>query len=632
MGTLHTLAQVAGEFVRSTAAPGQTVTLELSPVQGGNRARGAARYSVALLAPWLTAHKLRFVTSRGYLATYQYRDLATWAAKNLPGVACGFTIALPDASTLPAKWTPGRVAAQARRIADINGQALKDGAMQKAQSVADWAASQRKTDAMAAARAMSEAAALLDVLLLGAPWPEPGTAEPPVTPGNGDGGGGDGGGDGEAPSGAAPVGVVLDDAWSGGNRASIAGRHPELMRPGLTATWAGAGAIEAGYLVAKPGQAWGDATLSIAGTPEPGGASLTLLWDWPGYATGEDIYPIDITFAGTRVQVQRVNMAWNLIVNNTNWVPLELNDTTRAGAGGAPEPVGGAVYAIQIGTDTGATVRAFGLEWAGPAGAGGVFDGVQLSVAYGMGRLGRVRIENPAALRSEADAGTVMPGAGAGDGGGGGAGDGGGDVLGVRGEDGKYPAGSLIMKDTFTQNPGMLDARAIEQTVKAGDAWIGSPKAHVSLGLWGDQGESFTAQTGHGIAEYVTNGGYRVDFEFMAGSKPIVAWQYPLCIFIGDGLRTGFVINDVGAGPFLKFGDAENPISYSADEAYSGYMTVTDGLQTLQFMGQTMTTSNQCQYVDDDGESVDLGPLDAGAIYVSMDGTHQLLLLKVTAI
>ena len=195
MGTLHTLAAVAGEFVRRGAGPGQGVTIELTPAaDAGNRARGAARYTAALVAPWLTAHKLRFVTARGYLCTYQYRDIAIWATKNLPGIASKFTVSMDDASTLPAKWTQGRIAGQARRIAAINGQALKDGAMLKAKAVKDWAESQRKADTLAAARAMSEAAALLDVLNIGAPWPDPGLVEPPTTPGGGTGGGGAGGG------------------------------------------------------------------------------------------------------------------------------------------------------------------------------------------------------------------------------------------------------------------------------------------------------------------------------------------------------------------------------------------------------------------------------------------------------
>ena len=196
MGTLHTLAAVAGEFVRRGAGPGKGVTIELTPAaDAGNRARGAARYTAALVVPWLTEHKLRFVTARGYLCTYQYRDVAIWATKNLPGIASKFVVSMDDASTLPAQWTTGRIAGQARRIAAINGQALKDGAMMKAQTVKDWAESQRKADTLAAARAMSEAAALLDVLNIGAPWPDPGTVEPPTTLGNGGtGGGGTGGG------------------------------------------------------------------------------------------------------------------------------------------------------------------------------------------------------------------------------------------------------------------------------------------------------------------------------------------------------------------------------------------------------------------------------------------------------
>ena len=189
MGTIHGFANVVGELVRTMATAGRLVEVELRTLtDSGSRARRSAQYSVVVRMPGLTPHDIQIVTQRGYVAAYTFKAVSLWLVKNLPGVACALSVKVPDATTMPAKWTPGRVNAQETRIAEINADAIRAAAAEKAESVSEWAESTRKHETLASARAMSQAASMLDVLRSGAEWPEPdatlqpGPTQPPPPP------------------------------------------------------------------------------------------------------------------------------------------------------------------------------------------------------------------------------------------------------------------------------------------------------------------------------------------------------------------------------------------------------------------------------------------------------------------
>jgi hypothetical protein len=164
---VYCFLDAAAEIVRmtlKTAATGvHVVAVVLSPVAGINRARGVARYTVAVHLSWGPAEWVQGVTmvdSRGYLVEWTMGDLQTWLVSALPGAACRVVVHIDNAATLPKKWTAARVTKAAARIGGVVSGVLASAAA-KVATVTGWAESGRKAAVIEAAARMVGAAAML---------------------------------------------------------------------------------------------------------------------------------------------------------------------------------------------------------------------------------------------------------------------------------------------------------------------------------------------------------------------------------------------------------------------------------------------------------------------------------------
>lgn len=164
---VYCFVEVAAEIVRMTLTPAATgvhvLAVVLSPVAGINRARGVARYTVAVHLSWGPADWVTGVTlvdSRGYLVEWTMGDVQTWLVSALSGAECRVVVHVDSAASLPKKWTAARVIKAAARIGGAVSAVLAEAAA-KVATVAGWADSGRKTAVMDAAARMEGAAAML---------------------------------------------------------------------------------------------------------------------------------------------------------------------------------------------------------------------------------------------------------------------------------------------------------------------------------------------------------------------------------------------------------------------------------------------------------------------------------------
>lgn len=132
---------------------------------------------------------------------------------------------------------------------------------------------------------------------------------------------------------------------------------------------------------------------------------------------------------------------------------------------------------------------------------------------------------------------------------------------------------------------------------------------------------------------------------FLAGTRWEVTWDwipavdmvndhsrdYPLLFFAGDNLRAGFLVNGISLNPaipsaatlLISGGGAPVPVTYTAGTTYPGKLVVTDGLQTLTFLGQTLVANGTAKAYDDNGDPIPgvRLPLDWGDIYLKVGST-----------
>lgn len=188
---------VLGEVIRMTltnSTPYKILSITLTPVPNqGNRARAAARFTVSVSLSWGPlpwAAGVLLVDSRGYPLQWQLDAVGKWLVKSLSGADCVVNMTITNGAHIPARWSLARITAAAAKVSGVEAQDVIDDAAAKVTSVALWAASDRKTAVIDAARRMTEAAALLLVAqsvqrggaLGGAFVPEP---DPDPVPGPG---------------------------------------------------------------------------------------------------------------------------------------------------------------------------------------------------------------------------------------------------------------------------------------------------------------------------------------------------------------------------------------------------------------------------------------------------------------
>ena len=149
----------------TNSTPFKILSIVLTPVANqGNRARAAARFTVSVALSWGPlpwAAGVLLVDSRGYPLQWQLDAVGKWLVKALSGADCVVNMTITNGAHIPARWSLARITAAAAKVSGVEAQDVIDDAAAKVTSVALWAASDRKTAVIDAARRMTEAAALL---------------------------------------------------------------------------------------------------------------------------------------------------------------------------------------------------------------------------------------------------------------------------------------------------------------------------------------------------------------------------------------------------------------------------------------------------------------------------------------
>lgn len=179
---LHATMQVAGSIARRVGTGVLSITLDKLPAA---RARGSARYIVTMAADAVGGgESVRFVDARGYVRGLTLQEVGGWLEKYLSGEAIAVHLRIPDASSLPAQWTPARMAAMDARLAALDPQAMRAEAAAKTATVQGWADSGRRTAVIEAAGNMVQCAELVE-WLDGTANEWPGTGVPDESNGGG---------------------------------------------------------------------------------------------------------------------------------------------------------------------------------------------------------------------------------------------------------------------------------------------------------------------------------------------------------------------------------------------------------------------------------------------------------------
>ena len=109
---IHATRFVAGVALKNIGAG--LVTVTLTQVEGGSRARAAARFMVDVQhASMGDGERVRFIDARGYPEALQLGQVVQWLSKHMSGGAVSVRINVTDATRLPAPWTPSRINAMA---------------------------------------------------------------------------------------------------------------------------------------------------------------------------------------------------------------------------------------------------------------------------------------------------------------------------------------------------------------------------------------------------------------------------------------------------------------------------------------------------------------------------------------
>ncbi len=181
---IHATRFVAGVALKNIGAG--LVTVTLTQVEGGSRARAAARFMVDVQhASMGEGERVRFIDARGYPEALQLGQVVQWLSKHMSGGAVSVRINVTDAARLPAPWTPSRINAMAAKFAAVDPDALRDDAAAKVATVTSWADSGRRAAVLDAAARMGECAAFVEwVRGERAEWPGAGDGviEPPPPP------------------------------------------------------------------------------------------------------------------------------------------------------------------------------------------------------------------------------------------------------------------------------------------------------------------------------------------------------------------------------------------------------------------------------------------------------------------
>lgn len=172
---MYATQTVATELLRlALPAPGDGQMVRVVLAQdsfGVSRARAETRYTVEVFMPWVIGDQaISLCDARGYSLRWTFGDVARWLSRSLPGTYHAVTLEVWDAASLPAKWTEARLHAHADKFAAIDPGAMRADAAAKAQKVAGWVDSDRKSAILGAASVMEEVAARVELIRAGDPW------------------------------------------------------------------------------------------------------------------------------------------------------------------------------------------------------------------------------------------------------------------------------------------------------------------------------------------------------------------------------------------------------------------------------------------------------------------------------
>lgn len=186
----------------------------------------------------------------------------------------------------------------------------------------------------------------------------------------------------------------------------------------------------------------------------------------------------------------------------------------------------------------------------------------------------------------------------------------------------------LLLADTFTQNAGSINGRAVEQAPTA-LTWNGGGVVSSGLHAAGEtDGDYAGAGIDGGVAALDNVAPYVVSWTWTAGDMWPRRWIYPLLIYIGNAARVGFLINPDSDGVYwMDVGNgAPVAVEWVAGQTYQGTLAVAaDGSATLNFLGKTMQSAAPEL---EEGQTL---TLDAQSIYINVQASHVLNSIQVNA-
>lgn len=167
------IATVAAELIRLTLKKpvddsygARNISIEMRvSAASPTRTRGAAIYNPLVYlswGPWMESG-VELLDARGNPAKWTPNDAARWLRSALNGVECVVVIQYPKGEAIPPKQTPKRSQAAAKKIRDMDSQAIRDAGEAKRQAVDHWADTDRKQDVQKAGDGMGQSADWLDL-------------------------------------------------------------------------------------------------------------------------------------------------------------------------------------------------------------------------------------------------------------------------------------------------------------------------------------------------------------------------------------------------------------------------------------------------------------------------------------
>lgn len=186
-----------------------------------------------------------------------------------------------------------------------------------------------------------------------------------------------------------------------------------------------------------------------------------------------------------------------------------------------------------------------------------------------------------------------------------------------------YADGTALLNDYFYSGD-VVEGRTPDASVLADATWGGDAVLVEGGGITAGPGLDVSVATfaPDVPAACVVGGPISLKWNWRPGDAAIVRGAWPLAIQLGQAVRCGFAVNLSEDGEtVIEWPDGSVvPVSFEPGIGYGGKMTISDGLQSIQFLGHSYS-----------GNVAASGPIDFGAVLVDVGASHVLRWLDIRA-